>query len=137
MLYPHPGQNNRIEAAGKFTIPGPKDDFVITVDEPVGVSRIKAVVTSRPLNLSGLAPNLPTQYQSQAEQGKPSQEQGKPKQEQGKPAQEQGKPKQEQVKPKQEQGKPSQGTPKQEQTQAKPNLQLQKFLWPPSQKQQH
>ncbi|MFO0905752.1 MAG: DUF4384 domain-containing protein [Pirellulales bacterium] len=64
LLYPQPGQTNRVEASTKFTIPGGKDEFAIRVEGPAGVARIKAVVTSRPLHLSGLASNATQQQQA-------------------------------------------------------------------------
>lgn len=72
LLYPQPGQNNRIEASTKFMIPGAKDEFAIRVEGPPGVARIKAVVTSRPLHLSGLATVLAPQNEAAPKPQPPS-----------------------------------------------------------------
>jgi hypothetical protein len=54
LLYPRAGQDNRIGSQVPFTIPGPKDNFRIKASRPAGTHRIKAVVTNRPLLLTGL-----------------------------------------------------------------------------------
>ena len=54
LLYPQPGQPNRVTAQSSFVIPGPKEDWVFRATGPIGQARIKAVVTSRPLVLSGM-----------------------------------------------------------------------------------
>ena len=55
LLYPQPGQGNYIPARQRFEVPGPGATYVFQTVEPVGTARIKALVTSRPLILSGLA----------------------------------------------------------------------------------
>ncbi|HPP54462.1 MAG TPA: DUF4384 domain-containing protein, partial [Thermoguttaceae bacterium] len=59
LLYPLPGQDNRIQAQTPFTIPGPGDRFAFRALPPAGLNRIKAIVTSRPLVLTGLQPPPP------------------------------------------------------------------------------
>lgn len=54
LIYPLPGQNNLIPARQEFQLPGPTDPYVFQTTEPAGVARIKAVVTTWPLQLSGL-----------------------------------------------------------------------------------
>ena len=54
LIYPQAGQNNFIQANQRFEIPGPNDAFVFQTAEPVGTARVKGIVTSRPLVLSGL-----------------------------------------------------------------------------------
>jgi hypothetical protein len=54
LLFPVEGQDNKIPPGGKkVEYPGPKDDFKF-VCEAVGDNRVKAVVTSKPLNFTGL-----------------------------------------------------------------------------------
>jgi hypothetical protein len=83
LLYPQAGDNNQIRAKQEFTVPGAKADKSIRVAKPFGTHRIKAVVTSRPLHLSGLyawqekyEPKQPPQSQAQAKP--PATAQGKP-----------------------------------------------------------
>jgi len=54
VLSPQPGQDNRIRAHREFTFPAANDGFVVQVRPPSGTHRIKAIVTSRPLALTGL-----------------------------------------------------------------------------------
>ena len=56
LLFPQSGEDNRIAAKQSRSIPGPDDKYVIRAALPLGTARIKAVVTSRPLVLSGLLP---------------------------------------------------------------------------------
>ncbi|HKI30528.1 MAG TPA: DUF4384 domain-containing protein, partial [Gemmataceae bacterium] len=54
VLFPMDGQDNRIPPGGKkIEFPGPKDTFRF-VCEAVGDNRVKGVVTSKPLNFTGL-----------------------------------------------------------------------------------
>lgn len=77
LLYPLPGQDNRIAAQRPIEIPGPQDRFAFRLTSPVGINRVKALVTSRPLALTGLLP-LSETPQSVAEQpkGRPSRQPG-------------------------------------------------------------
>jgi hypothetical protein len=62
LLYPRPGQDNRIAAGGRFAVPGPRDPGPFRVAGPPGVHRIKALVTRRALMLTGLVqPGTPQQ----------------------------------------------------------------------------
>lgn len=55
VLYPLPGQNNAVKASSTFRIRGPrKDQKGFVASNRIGVHRVKAIVTSRPLLLSGL-----------------------------------------------------------------------------------
>jgi hypothetical protein len=56
LLYPQPGQDNRIPEQKPVVVPGPKDNYVFRAVEPVGTDRVKAIVTTRPLVLTGLVP---------------------------------------------------------------------------------
>jgi hypothetical protein len=67
LLFPLPGQDNRIPAGGKFAIPGPKDKFEFKAAGPVGTHLIKAIVTTRPLSLTGVDPR--TKQKPDAGQG--------------------------------------------------------------------
>jgi hypothetical protein len=53
LLHPQGGRANRIQAGERFFAPEPKRGFRLR--GPVGVERIKALVTERPLMLTGLA----------------------------------------------------------------------------------
>jgi hypothetical protein len=64
LLYPKLGQDNRVAAQGQFVVPTPERGAVFCVSEPPGVHRIKALVTSRPLLLSGMAWYSQTQQQA-------------------------------------------------------------------------
>jgi hypothetical protein len=66
LLYPQPGQDNRVTADEEVLIPGPEDAYVIPVSPPFGTARIKAVVCSQPLALSGLLPASQQQVQRPA-----------------------------------------------------------------------
>lgn len=127
LLYPQPGQDNHIEPNRKFTFPRPEDPFMVTVDQPLGVSRIKAIVTSKRLVLSGLALNPQRQphSQTQTQLGQPNQEEVKPQQKPQQQKQQQSNPEQIKLQPEQSQLQ-----------QSKPNLQWQEFRWPPSQQRQ-
>jgi hypothetical protein len=54
LLYPLAGQDNRVPAGRSFEIPGPTDRFAFRAIAPPGVNRVKALVTTRPLVLTGL-----------------------------------------------------------------------------------
>lgn len=54
LLYPQPAQDNRVVADQEVLVPAPSDDYVIRLAPPFGTARIKAVVCSRPLALTGL-----------------------------------------------------------------------------------
>ena len=56
LLYPLPGQDNRIAANKTFTFPRPTDAFVFKVGGPFGLHKIKALLTTRPLMIAGLEP---------------------------------------------------------------------------------
>ncbi len=63
LLYPTRGENNRIAPGQPMTIPSadPKAGFPVT--GPVGTTRIKALVTSRPLEFSGALIGLQQQQE--------------------------------------------------------------------------
>ena len=63
LLYPQPGDDNRLPADDAETLPRPDSGYRFEVAAPTGVDRIKAVVTSRPLRLSGLLTRPATQGQ--------------------------------------------------------------------------
>ncbi len=54
LLYPLAGQDNRVAAEKPFQLPADADRFAYRVTPPPGMNRVKAVVTSRPLALTGL-----------------------------------------------------------------------------------
>ncbi len=54
LLYPLPGQDNRVKAGKDFQFPGPNDKFTFAAAEPVGRHKVKAIVTTRPLMLTGI-----------------------------------------------------------------------------------
>jgi len=54
VLYPAPSEDNRVAAAKRFTIPAPASSTGWRLQGPPGTHRIKAVVTDRPLLLTGL-----------------------------------------------------------------------------------
>jgi hypothetical protein len=54
LLHPHPGRDNRVPAQVAFLVPGPGKPFRFEATGPPGTHRIKAVVTQRPLLLTGL-----------------------------------------------------------------------------------
>jgi len=54
LLFPALGQDNRIPAKTRFSIPGGKDQFKFVAEEPLGTHVVKAVVTARPLSLTGV-----------------------------------------------------------------------------------
>ena len=76
LLYPLPGQDNRIPARESFELPRKADRFAFRVTPPPGINRIKALVTSRPLVLTGLQSTAPA-AQQQAAAG-PAQQQTAP-----------------------------------------------------------
>lgn len=54
LLFPQPGEDNRVPAQRQFVIPQPGVGYAMLY-QPLGVTRIKALVTARPLMLSGLS----------------------------------------------------------------------------------
>lgn len=56
LLYPLPGQDNRIGTQKPLIVPGPGDPFAFRTAAPPGTNRVKILVTSRPLALTGLLP---------------------------------------------------------------------------------
>ena len=56
LLYPLLGQDNRVAANRHIEVPGLRHRFAFRATEPVGINRVKALVTSRPLALTGLMP---------------------------------------------------------------------------------
>lgn len=60
LLFPALGQDNRIAAKTRFSIPGGKDKFKFVADGPFGTHVVKAVVTTRRLVLSGVDPRQRT-----------------------------------------------------------------------------
>ncbi|MCA9241282.1 MAG: DUF4384 domain-containing protein, partial [Planctomycetales bacterium] len=54
LLYPQPGDDNRIPAQERVWLPRAGADYVFQASWPTGVDRIKAVVTSNPIVLAGL-----------------------------------------------------------------------------------
>jgi hypothetical protein len=63
LLFPLPGQDNRVEGGKPFQFPRATDTFSFVVHAPVGTHKIKAIITSRPLLLSGI--DLSSQQQQQ------------------------------------------------------------------------
>jgi hypothetical protein len=61
LLYPQPGEDNRIGANQEVFVPGRASKYAVRVAPPFGTARIKAVVCSRPLAISGLLPVSQTQ----------------------------------------------------------------------------
>lgn len=53
-VWPGPGQDNRILAGRRFSVPPPGSGAAFALPGPFGVHRIKALVTDRPLLLTGL-----------------------------------------------------------------------------------
>ncbi|MGE0756409.1 MAG: DUF4384 domain-containing protein [Pirellulaceae bacterium] len=111
LLFPQPGQDNRVSANQSVEIPAAKDKFVVRAAQPFGTSRIKAVVTSRPLSLTGL---LPPSLDSQQQQAQSADNPGQGRQE------------------------PQGPTPKAEEAAkpARPPARRQQFRWHPTQQQQ-
>jgi hypothetical protein len=66
LLYPQPGRDNRIKGGPPIELPREKDGFTFhTAGEP-GTHRVKAIVTTKPLGLTGVAPQrqgLPPEQQ--------------------------------------------------------------------------
>ncbi|MFH1923629.1 MAG: DUF4384 domain-containing protein [Planctomycetota bacterium] len=121
LLYPKPGQDNRIAAQQPFVVPKREEggpSVPIRLAGPFGVHRIKAVVTSRPLVLTGLVP--PGGLQQQTIPGGP-QQQTIP-----------GRPQQQTIPG----GPQQQTTPGGPQQQTSPGYQMSQFRWYPSQRQQ-
>ena len=54
LLYPMPGQDNRI--AGQIQVPKSEDRFAFLVPETPGLYRIRALVTSEPIAIAGMWP---------------------------------------------------------------------------------
>lgn len=78
-LYPQAGQDNRIAAGKTITLPAAGSPIAFLATEPVGVHRIKAIVTERPLILSGLLADPPAaESPRQQQQQKPDQETSAP-----------------------------------------------------------
>ncbi len=61
LLFPSPGQDNRIAAGERFAVPSGEGKAVLRAQQPFGVHRIKAVVTDRPLLMTGLVWQGPPQ----------------------------------------------------------------------------
>lgn len=72
LLYPRAGEDNRIDAQGQFVVPRPEAGTILRVSAPLGVHRIKALVTRRPLLLTGMVAQTQSQQQGV---GKPSYQQ--------------------------------------------------------------
>jgi len=64
LLYPRAGEDNRIGAQGQFRVPRPEGGTILRVSDPVGVHRIKALVTHRPLMLTGMVSQVQSQQQT-------------------------------------------------------------------------
>jgi hypothetical protein len=56
LLYPQPGQDNRIKGGPRIELPREKEDFTFQTAGPPGTHRVRALVTTAPLALTGLAP---------------------------------------------------------------------------------
>ena len=63
LLYPRAGEDNRIAAQGQFVVPRPEGGAILRVSDPVGTHRIKALVTNRPLLLTGMVAQTQSQQQ--------------------------------------------------------------------------
>jgi len=68
LLYPRSGQDNRVPAQLSITIPDAKD-LAFGVLGPAGTARVKALVSSRPLAVTGLVPVQRGQIQHAAATG--------------------------------------------------------------------
>lgn len=55
LLFPGPGDDNRIAAGQPFSLPSPRSPSPILVEGPFGVHRIKAIVADQPLLMGGAA----------------------------------------------------------------------------------
>jgi hypothetical protein len=53
MLYPQPGDNNKVEANQQFFVPSEKADYQICLSAPYGRYVVKAVISEKPLSYSG------------------------------------------------------------------------------------
>jgi len=73
LLYPLAGEDNRVPGQLAVEIPDPKAGFAFPVQGPAGTARVKALVTSRPLALTGV---LQAQ-QGQTRQKAPSRHEGR------------------------------------------------------------
>ena len=72
VLFPMPGQDNRIPSGGKkVEFPGPKDTFKFLCDS-VGENRVHGLVTSKPLNFTGLDRSDETRRTKRANRDFPS-----------------------------------------------------------------
>ncbi len=79
LLFPQPNQDNRVKKAdGRITLPGPKDGFTFQTVGAPGTHRVLAVVTTRPLLLTGLNDQKP-RWPGQDDRGGPVQGQQKQK----------------------------------------------------------
>jgi len=56
LLFPQVGQDNRVPANRSITVPRPNAKLAFGVEGPPGIARVKALVTTRPLVLSGQTP---------------------------------------------------------------------------------
>ncbi|MBQ7814224.1 MAG: DUF4384 domain-containing protein, partial [Thermoguttaceae bacterium] len=52
LLYPQPGDDNFVEADKPFVVPNPNAPYVFVASEPLGVCRVYAIVSERPLPLA-------------------------------------------------------------------------------------
>ena len=164
MLFPQPGQDNRIAQKTAMVVPGEKSPWRFAFQQPYGLHRIKAIVTEKPLQLTGLVLAQQQQYgqqsagqqQQQPDQTKPDQAKPSPKPDAKQPPQSQDKPAQAQKpvsdKPTQQQAEtaqskkssPAQTTTKPAATKPNPGQQAQQqqvaeyqeFRWHPTQRQQ-
>jgi hypothetical protein len=69
LLYPQPGDDNRVQGKTEFAIPSSKAAYQFRLLRPYGDYRIKAVVCEKPLEFSGLITGDPTQAATVQEEG--------------------------------------------------------------------
>ena len=59
LLYPQPGDDNKIPTQQQITVPSADAHYIFQTAAPAGVDRIIAVVTTRPLALTGVMSSVP------------------------------------------------------------------------------
>ncbi|MDR3198002.1 MAG: DUF4384 domain-containing protein, partial [Planctomycetaceae bacterium] len=69
MLYPQPGDNNKVEANKQFVVPSEKAGYQIRLNAPYGRYVVKAIVSEKPLSFSGSI--IAGQYTSEDDTKKP------------------------------------------------------------------
>lgn len=75
LLYPQPGDDNRVEGGMEFEIPARKSDYQFRLFPPFGDYRIKAIVCEKALEFSGLVVGLQQHARRAEEVGVPKESQ--------------------------------------------------------------